>query len=81
MEQAFFEAGKALIELRDRRLYRSMHKTFDEYCLNRFGYNRSRSYQLVDGAVVVDILPTAEGQVRPITKLEPFDTSNSEVVI
>ena len=81
VERAFFEAGKALIELRDRRLYRSTHKTFDEYCLDRFGYNRSRSYQLVDAAVVVDnlqkcpqivdILPTAEGQVRPMTKLEP----------
>lgn len=80
VERAFFEAGKALIELRDRRLYRSTHKTFDEYCLDRFGYNRSRSYQLVDAAVVVDnlqkcpqivdILPTAEGQVRPMTKLE-----------
>ncbi len=31
VERAFFEAGKALIELRDRRLYRSTHKTFDEY--------------------------------------------------
>ncbi|MBD2536651.1 hypothetical protein H6G97_48345 [Nostoc flagelliforme FACHB-838] len=81
VERAFFEAGKALIELRDRRLCRSTHKTFDEYCLDRFGYNRSRSYQLVDAAVVVDnlqkcpqivdILPTAEGQVRPMTKLEP----------
>ncbi|MEH1773424.1 hypothetical protein [Nostoc sp.] len=81
VERAFFEAGKALTELRDRRLYRSTHKTFDEYCLDRFGYNRSRSYQLVDAAVVVDnlqkcpqivdILPTAEGQVRPMTKLEP----------
>ena len=81
VEKAFFEAGKALTELRDRRLYRSTHKTFDEYCLDRFGYNRSRSYQLVDAAVVVDnlqkcpqivdILPTAEGQVRPMTKLEP----------
>ncbi|MBD2536474.1 hypothetical protein H6G97_47255 [Nostoc flagelliforme FACHB-838] len=81
VERAFFEAGKALTELRDRRLYRSTHKAFDEYCLDRFGYNRSRSYQLVDAAVVVDnlqkcpqivdILPTAEGQVRPMTKLEP----------
>ncbi|MEH2002819.1 MAG: hypothetical protein V7L00_29515 [Nostoc sp.] len=81
VERAFFEAGKALAELRDRRLYRSTHKTFDEYCLDRFGYNRSRSYQLVDAALVVDnlqkcpqivdILPTAEGQVRPMTKLEP----------
>jgi hypothetical protein len=81
VERAVFEAGKALAELRDRRLYRSTHSTFDEYCLERFGYNRSRSYQLVDAAVavdnlqkcpqIVDILPTAEGQVRPMTKLEP----------
>ncbi|MBG1264170.1 hypothetical protein F8S20_36450, partial [Nostoc sp. BAE] len=28
VERAFFEAGKALTELRDRRLYRSTHKTF-----------------------------------------------------
>ena len=32
VERAFFEAGKALAELRDRRLYRSTHKTFEEYC-------------------------------------------------
>ncbi|WP_375512099.1 hypothetical protein [uncultured Nostoc sp.] len=81
VERAFVEAGKALIELRDRRLYRSTHKTFDEYCLDRFGYNHSRSYQLIDAAIVlenlqkcpqiVDIFPTAEGQVRPMTKLKP----------
>ncbi|RCJ38650.1 hypothetical protein A6770_39695 [Nostoc minutum NIES-26] len=80
VERAFFEAGKALAELRDRRLYRSTHSTFEEYCKDRFGYNRSRSYQLIDAAIVVDnlhkcpqivdILPTAEGQVRPLTKLE-----------
>jgi hypothetical protein len=81
VERAFFEAGKALAELRDRKLYRSTHSTFEEYCKDRFGYNRSRSYQLIDAAIVVDnlhkcpqivdILPTAEGQVRPMTKLEP----------
>ncbi|MEA5569261.1 hypothetical protein [Anabaena sp. UHCC 0399] len=80
VERAFFEAGKALAELRDRRLYRSTHSTFEEYCKDRFSYNRSRSYQLIDAAAVVDnlqkcpqivdILPTAEGQVRPLTKLE-----------
>ncbi|MEA5508009.1 hypothetical protein VB735_33990 [Halotia wernerae UHCC 0503] len=81
VERAFFVAGKALTELRDRRLYRSTHLTFEEYCKDRFGYNRSRSYQIIDAATVVDnlhkcpqivdILPTAEGQVRPMTKLEP----------
>ncbi|WP_292736205.1 hypothetical protein [Nostoc sp. JL31] len=35
MERAFFEAGKALAELGDRRLYRSSHRTFEEYCRDR----------------------------------------------
>ncbi|MCC5600520.1 hypothetical protein [Nostoc favosum] len=82
VERAFFEAGKALAELRDRRLYRSTHRTFEEYCRDRFGHSRRQSYLLMDAAVVFDnliekcdqfdhILPTAEGQVRPMTKLEP----------
>ncbi len=56
MERAFFEMGKALAELRDRRLYRSTHSTFEEYCKDRFGYNRPRSYQLIDAAIFVDNL-------------------------
>ncbi|MBD2248978.1 hypothetical protein [Nostoc sp. FACHB-888] len=82
VERAFFEAGKALAELRDRRLYRSSHRTFEDYCRDRFGHSRRQSYLLMDAAVVFDnlveicdqfdhILPTAEGQVRPMTKLEP----------
>ncbi|WP_225226251.1 hypothetical protein [Komarekiella delphini-convector] len=82
VERAFSEAGKALLELRDRRLYRSTHKTFEEYCKDRFAYNRRQPYLLMDAAIVFDnleqkcdqfdhILPTAEGQVRPMTKLEP----------
>jgi hypothetical protein len=82
VERAFFEAGKALAQLRDRRLYRSTHKTFEEYCRDRFGHSRRQSYLLMDAAAVFDNLvekcdqfdhklPTAEGQVRPMTKLEP----------
>ena len=82
VERAFFEAGKALAQLRDRRLYRSTHGTFEEYCRDRFGHSRRQSYLLMDAAVVFDNLveicdqidhklPTAEGQVRPMTKLEP----------
>ncbi|WP_442949197.1 hypothetical protein [Nostoc sp.] len=32
LKRAVFEAGKALMELCDRRLYRSTHSTFEEYC-------------------------------------------------
>lgn len=47
VERAFFEAGKALAELRDRKLYRSTHKTFEEYCKQRFGYTRiAASYKI-----------------------------------
>ncbi|MHC5822546.1 MAG: hypothetical protein ACYT04_43595, partial [Nostoc sp.] len=50
VERAFFEAGKALTELRDRRLYRSTHKTFEEYCRDRFGHSRQQSNYLIAAA-------------------------------
>ena len=56
MERAFFEAGKALTELRDRRLYRSTHPTFEEYCKERFGFERRHPYRLIEAAGVVDNL-------------------------
>ncbi|MBE9211056.1 hypothetical protein IQ244_32145 [Nostoc sp. LEGE 06077] len=107
VERAFFEAGKALMELRDRRLYKSTHRTFEEYCRDRFGYTHRRVNYLIAGSVVFDniamgtncsqnegvdktgtncsqneevnktqtnrsrILPTNEGQVRPLAQLEP----------
>ncbi|WP_193200673.1 hypothetical protein [Nostoc sp. MG11] len=82
VERAFFEAGKALAELRDRRLYRSTHKTFEEYCKDRFGYSRRQPYFLMEAAVIFQnleqkcdrndhILPTNEWQIRPLSKLDP----------
>jgi hypothetical protein len=82
VERAFYEAGRALKELRDRRLYRSTHKTFEEYCRDRFGYGKNNANMKILAASVVDelekmttnggqILPTTERQVRPLTKLEP----------
>jgi hypothetical protein len=96
VERAVFEAGKALAELRDRRLYRSTHSTFQEYCKDRFGFERRHPYRLIEASAVFDnlmkmcpnwtqneddpdivnseqrqILPTSEGQVRAMTKLEP----------
>ncbi len=81
VERAFYESGLALIELRSRRLYRSTHKSFEEYCLLRFGFQRAHSYRLIDAARVVDnlssgclqigdILPSSESQCRPLIKLE-----------
>lgn len=56
VERAFYEAGSGLRELRDRRLYRSTHRTFEEYCRDMFGFQRRHSYQLIEAASVVDNL-------------------------
>ena len=58
VERAFFEAGKALTELRDRRLYRSTHKTFEDYCRDRFGHSRQQSNYLIAAAGVYENLTT-----------------------
>jgi len=40
VERAFYEAGLALRELRERRLYRSTHQNFESYVQDRFGFKR-----------------------------------------
>ena len=79
VEGAFYEAAKALMELRDKRLYRSSHKTFEAYCRDRFRFTRMAACQKIAAVIVVEnlstnglqILPTNERQVRPLIKLEP----------
>ncbi len=80
VERAFYEAGAALRELRDKRLYRSTHRTFEEYCKDRFGFQRAYPYRLIDAAAVVDnlspigdILPKSESQCRPLARLGPLE--------
>ena len=82
VEQAFIQAGKALAQLRARRLYRSTHKTFEAYCQDRFGFTRRHSDYLIAGASVVEnlqqirtihsqILPTTLEQIKPLASLKP----------
>jgi hypothetical protein len=47
-----------LAELRDRKLYRSTHKTFEEYCKQRFGYTRIAASYKIAAATVMDNLLT-----------------------
>ena len=79
VERAWEEAARALRELRDRRLYRSSHKTFEQYCQDRFGYNRISAHYKIAASEVFEnlltkseqIMPTKETQVRPLAKLDP----------
>lgn len=86
VQQAFFVAGKALKLLRDKRLYRDTHSTFESYVRDRFDFTKRAAYYLIDAAEVVEnlkseqfvhtnkctsILPTKESQCRPLAKLSP----------
>ena len=63
VERAFCQAGQALAELRDRRLYRSTHQTFEDYCRDRFAFQRAHAYRLIDAAAVMDNLSPIQRQI------------------
>jgi Rps23 Pro-64 3,4-dihydroxylase Tpa1-like proline 4-hydroxylase len=72
----FYQVGQALDEIREERLYREIHKTFEAYCQEKWGITRSRACRVIDAAQVMENLlpigqqiPTNERQVRPLTGL------------
>lgn len=78
--QTFVDVGTALMEIRDSRLYRDSHGTFEEYCRERWGLKRQRAYELIDAARIAgslseisDKAPVRESHVAPLASL-PADT-------
>lgn len=76
--ETFIEVGQALMIIRDKRLYRSEHGTFEHYCRDKWGVSRIHAHRLVESAEVIsnllptgNILPDSERQARPLTKVEP----------
>ena len=76
--QIFYEVGKALDEIREQKLYRESHKSFEAYCRQRWGIARRTADQFIGAARVIENLsaialkiPTKENQVRPLAGLPP----------
>jgi hypothetical protein len=76
--QTFYEVGAALLRVRELRLYRIEHSSFEAYCAERWGISRPRAYQFIEAAevrsnlsTIVDTLPMTESQARPLARLEP----------
>ena len=74
---AFVEVGSALSMIRDERLYRETHDTFEDYCGDRWEMVASRARQLISAYKVVDelvalqiVTPTNEGQARALAKVK-----------
>jgi hypothetical protein len=75
--QTFSEVGTALLTIRDQRLYRATHSTFEEYCRERWMFSKTHANRMIEASEIVGNLapigakPTSESQVRPLAGLEP----------
>jgi hypothetical protein len=52
--------GKALAKIRDDRLYKSTHKSFEAYCSERWDFGRSYAARLIQAADVPEVLPSGQ---------------------
>jgi hypothetical protein len=59
--KTFIQVGLALAEIRDSRLYRLTHHTFETYCRDRWQFTRQRAYQLIGAAEVAGTLECKPG--------------------
>ncbi|WP_414582764.1 hypothetical protein [Scytonema sp. PCC 10023] len=80
VEESFYIAAKALWVINKRRLYRETHQTFEDYCRDRFQFTPRHLYYQIKAAEVIEnlqqseravqILPSSEYQVRPLSRLK-----------
>jgi hypothetical protein len=78
--RGFREIGEALAEIRDSRLYRATHATFEDYCEQRWNLSRRHSYQLIESAQAVCSIehtglpaPEKESQARALASVPEAD--------
>src|SRR5262245_10873958 len=73
--QSFVEVGNALLKIRDERLYRLTHDTFEAYCRERWKWGRHYVNRQIAAAEVVQNLvpmgtkPETERQARELAGL------------
>lgn len=74
--KTFTEVGNALLQIRDGRLYRESHATFEDYCRERWGFSRIRAHQIIEASAVVQNFeqsglpaPTVESQARELARV------------
>lgn len=73
--KTFMEVGAALKEIRDGRLYRDSHGTFEAYCKERWGFARNYANKLIESSSVAGrisdmgtTVPKTERQAREVAK-------------
>ncbi|WP_199755809.1 hypothetical protein [Chroococcidiopsis cubana] len=54
--EAYYGWGQALAEIRDRKLFRSTHRTFEDYCQKKYGFTRRHADYLIKFPPLMDNL-------------------------
>ncbi|WP_159850987.1 hypothetical protein [Nocardia sp. CY41] len=79
---AFYIAGKALRVIRDAKLYRATHATFDDYVSERWGMRRANAHRLIEAAPIAEpIVSSPMGDKineRQTRELVPLSKHHSE---
>lgn len=56
--ESFYAVGMALADIRESRLYRQTHRTFEDYCRDRWGFSSSQARHTITAA---SVLPNIDG--------------------
>lgn len=80
-QEHFCEAGRALKEIRDNRLYKlALFDTFEAYARARWDISRAHAYRLIHYCEVIrnlspigEVLPANESQIRHLASLKPLE--------
>jgi hypothetical protein len=72
-KQTYVEVGNALREIRDRKLYKETHQTFEAYCQERWGFTRSTAYRNIRAADVACVAQSA-GEDAPPSQAKALGT-------
>lgn len=75
---ALLKAGRSLRSIRDQKMYKEEHGSFEKYVHDRWDMQRRRAYQYIDAADIIEDLseafeqkelPKSESALRPLASL------------
>src|SRR5262245_4111251 len=88
-QRTFVEVGQALMTIRDSRLYRETHASFESYVKERWQLSRDYANNIITSAKVTAVLssagdrqqPSSEWVARPLTTLRTHDGELDEGLV
>lgn len=81
----FLDVGRALADIRDNRLYKATHRTFERYCKDRWDLGKAAAYHKIHAYEAVALLESKK--VTIVTKnsdeekVVPIGTEKSETIL